>query len=227
MPLQGGKRKNKNDFYRFLLSQNFDGFDSHKINNDLLIPRSILKRNNPGGLIKDKRLQEATKDYLGYQNTRIAKQTDERIGRYDALFGQMIDPTHAAFEPKFKNVIQYNEKRKMLMKSSDPEYDEVQSEDIQEITETDQPLPELNLHQLGIQVEENTYNTVNSVLSPTDQAHTEKTQQSKGSEASENQVKKTKIRVRHTRKDEGVFETGLEVIEHEYELQQDENGNLR
>ena len=43
-----------------------EGLENKKTNNDLLIPRSILKRNNPGGLIKDKRLQEATEEYLSY-----------------------------------------------------------------------------------------------------------------------------------------------------------------
>jgi hypothetical protein len=56
IPNLHNKKKNKNDFYRYLLSQNFDMTETGKMNNDLLIPRSILKRNNPGGLIKDKRL---------------------------------------------------------------------------------------------------------------------------------------------------------------------------
>lgn len=61
------KKQNKNDFYRFLLSQNTDD-DGFKANNDVLIPRSILKRNNPGNLVKDKRLEEATRDYYRYQD---------------------------------------------------------------------------------------------------------------------------------------------------------------
>ena len=61
------KKNNKNDFYRFLLSQNYDNPEKIKANNDVLIPRSILKRNNPGNLIKDKRLEEATQDYYRYQ----------------------------------------------------------------------------------------------------------------------------------------------------------------
>ena len=50
------KKNNKNDFYRFLLAQNYNNPSDAKVNNDVLIPRSILKRNNPGNLIKDKRL---------------------------------------------------------------------------------------------------------------------------------------------------------------------------
>jgi len=40
------KKKNKNDFYRFLLEQSntFSGFEV-RANNDVLIPRSILKKN--------------------------------------------------------------------------------------------------------------------------------------------------------------------------------------
>jgi hypothetical protein len=37
---------------------------------------------------------------------------------------------------------------------------------------------------------------------------------------------KRRIKVRHVKKDEGVFETGLDVIEHEYELDEDAAGNL-
>lgn len=39
-----------------------------RVNNDVLIPRSILKRNNPGNLIKDKRLEDATQEFLRYQD---------------------------------------------------------------------------------------------------------------------------------------------------------------
>ena len=59
----------------------------------MLIPRSILKRNNPGGLIKDIRLQEATAEYLAYQEQQdqISKDSgaeeDEPISKYNALFG--------------------------------------------------------------------------------------------------------------------------------------------
>lgn len=53
------KKKNKNDFYRFLLQQNINNIsdienivNAPKVNNDILIPRSILKKNEFG--IKDK-----------------------------------------------------------------------------------------------------------------------------------------------------------------------------
>lgn len=104
IPQQLNKRRNKTDFYRYLLSQNFDK-SSLKINNDLLIPRSILKRNNPGGLIKDNRLHDATEEYIKYQQARFNDKMrfhDDVIGKYDALFGQNILPTNKVFDPKFK-----------------------------------------------------------------------------------------------------------------------------
>lgn len=36
-----------------------------------------------------------------------------------------------------------------------------------------------------------------------------------------------KIKVRHAKKDDGIFETGLDVIEHEFELEEDMQGNLQ
>lgn len=53
------KKKNKNDFYRFLLQQNMQQYSADayeldsmgipiKVNNDILIPRSILKKNEIG-----------------------------------------------------------------------------------------------------------------------------------------------------------------------------------
>ena len=110
MPRINTIRKNKNDFYRYLLSKNLDNLDAVKINNDLLIPRSILKRNNPGSLIKDKRLQEATEEYISYQQGQL-KKTFEHIGKYDALFGQNIEPSNPVLNPKVKNVVDYIDRK--------------------------------------------------------------------------------------------------------------------
>ena len=54
LPANQHRRKNKNDFYRFLLSTN-RGMDNTepRINNDVFIPRSILKKNYVPGSIKD------------------------------------------------------------------------------------------------------------------------------------------------------------------------------
>lgn len=41
---QDNKRQNKNDFYRFLLQQNNNEAPGVRANNDILIPRSILKK---------------------------------------------------------------------------------------------------------------------------------------------------------------------------------------
>lgn len=46
IPMDLSKKKNKNDFYRFLLSQS-NVIPDLKINNDILIPRSILKNCGP------------------------------------------------------------------------------------------------------------------------------------------------------------------------------------
>ena len=32
---------------------------------------------------------------------------------------------------------------------------------------------------------------------------------------------KRKVKIRHSKKDEGIFETGLDVVEHEFELEED------
>ena len=102
---------NKNDFYRFLLQQN-QATNAQKTNNDILIPRSILKRNNPGNLIKDLRLEEATQDYNRYQEEQMQKRYAggseddfEQIGKYDALFGKHIAPTNPLLQPKIAHLV--------------------------------------------------------------------------------------------------------------------------
>jgi hypothetical protein len=77
----------------------------------VLIPRSILKRNNPGNLVKDKRLEEATRDYYRYQaeqeQIRLMRteSTDDVVGKYDALFGKNLHPFHALLSPKIASII--------------------------------------------------------------------------------------------------------------------------
>ena len=53
LPANQNRRKNKNDFYRFLLSTNRQGGLDNKINNDVFIPRSILKKSDVPGSIKE------------------------------------------------------------------------------------------------------------------------------------------------------------------------------
>ena len=97
-------QRNKNDYYRYLLEQS--GLkDKSAATNDVLIPRSILKRNNPGGLIKDKRLEEAKDEYIAYcmkvqQESRTNRKDDDVIGKYDALFGKQISNTNRLLSPK-------------------------------------------------------------------------------------------------------------------------------
>ena len=67
LPANKGRRKNKNDFYRFLLATNQNGAnDDHKINNDVFIPRSILKKNYVPGSIKEQRLEAAAEEFFEY-----------------------------------------------------------------------------------------------------------------------------------------------------------------
>lgn len=72
--------------------------------NDVLIPRTILKRNNPGGLIKDIRLQQATEEYVKYQQEMAENKSEdesfEPISKYGALFGQKISPTNPIMSPR-------------------------------------------------------------------------------------------------------------------------------
>ena len=59
LPGASNRRKNKNDFYRFLLSTNKQN-DDNKVNNDVFIPRSILKKSYVPGSIKEQRLEAAS-----------------------------------------------------------------------------------------------------------------------------------------------------------------------
>ena len=78
------------------------------MNNDILIPRSILKRNNPGNLIKDKRLIEATSDFFKYQEEqrrRTLQESDFEIGKYDAIFGKGLESHNPLLSPKISMVL--------------------------------------------------------------------------------------------------------------------------
>ena len=66
LPAGQQRRKNKNDFYRFLLSTNKIGANDHKINNDVFIPRSILKKSYVPGSIKEQRLEAAAEEFFEY-----------------------------------------------------------------------------------------------------------------------------------------------------------------
>ena len=56
LPPNQHRRKNKNDFYRFLLTtsqRNGMAPEDKKVNNDVFIPRSILKKSYVPGSIKE------------------------------------------------------------------------------------------------------------------------------------------------------------------------------
>ena len=57
LPANQHRRKNKNDFYRFLLKTNqrqaIGNSIDPKVNNDVFIPRSILKKSYVPGSIKE------------------------------------------------------------------------------------------------------------------------------------------------------------------------------
>lgn len=89
-----GRKKNKNDFYRFLLQQNLSAEMlqnpqlmsalNSKINNDILIPRSILKKHvaaqkNKGG--------EGTFDFLD----ELEDLNNDNILYNEAVVGRQLD----------------------------------------------------------------------------------------------------------------------------------------
>ena len=53
IPTAEARKQNKNDFYRFLLSTSRMGVEDDRVNNDVLIPRSILKKSYIPGSTKE------------------------------------------------------------------------------------------------------------------------------------------------------------------------------
>ena len=82
-----------------MLQKNFNQGHDNKVYGDLLIPRTILKRNVADG-VKQKRFQEAVKQYVEYQNSKIGN--NDSIGEYDAVFGKNLTPDDPLLEPKKK-----------------------------------------------------------------------------------------------------------------------------
>ena len=94
LPVGQQRRKNKNDFYRFLLSTNKMGANDYKVNNDVFIPRSILKKSYVPGSIKEQRLEAAAEEFFEYQMTmqNLKRDTSEEyLGKYEVVFGQHLD----------------------------------------------------------------------------------------------------------------------------------------
>ena len=94
LPGNLNRRKNKNDFYRFLLSTNQLGDPHNKVNNDVFIPRSILKKSYVPGSIKEQRLEAAAEEFFEYQVavSQMKRDTSEEyLGKYEVVFGQHLD----------------------------------------------------------------------------------------------------------------------------------------
>jgi len=101
------KKKNKNDFYRFLLQQNLQAYQEGaadldslgipvKVNNDILIPRSILKRNEvgPREVYKDQPQADELDEFeelVGGAEMQIAPQ-EGVVGRQLDLNGPILSP---------------------------------------------------------------------------------------------------------------------------------------
>lgn len=97
------KRQNKNDFYRFLLMQNSNQQQTEetnlttigqRANNDILIPRSILKKCERNPRTRgDQTLSE-----------------DEDEETQAALYGVKLKRTNPLLSPKFNQVLQERQK---------------------------------------------------------------------------------------------------------------------
>jgi len=89
---QMDKRQNKNDFYRFLLMQNAS--NETRVNNDILIPRSILKR-----------CDKKQRDTKGQGTISENEEEDEA-----QLHGVRLKRTNPLLSPKFNQVLQERQK---------------------------------------------------------------------------------------------------------------------
>ena len=86
------KRQNKNDFYRFLLMQNAS--NETRVNNDILIPSSILKR-----------CDKKQRDTKGQGTISENEEEDEA-----QLHGVRLKRTNPLLSPKFNQVLQERQK---------------------------------------------------------------------------------------------------------------------
>ena len=89
-------------------NQHGDG-NANKINNDVFIPRSILKKSYVPGSIKEQRLEAAAEEFFEYQLAMQRMKRDsseEYLGKYEVVFGQHLDSTDVQLSPKVKSLIQ-------------------------------------------------------------------------------------------------------------------------
>ena len=88
---------------------NQDGQQNSKINNDVFIPRSILKKSNVPGSIKEQRLEAAAEEFFEYQlavHKMKRESSEEYLGKYEVVFGQQLKNTNPLLSPKFKQLVQ-------------------------------------------------------------------------------------------------------------------------
>jgi hypothetical protein len=88
------RRKNKNDFYRYLLEQTQHQIGiAKKANNDILIPRSILKKNGE---------QAAKKQLLELVDGPCQ---DEYIEENEAIYGRKLNKNDPLLSPKLVDLL--------------------------------------------------------------------------------------------------------------------------
>ncbi|CDW72773.1 UNKNOWN [Stylonychia lemnae] len=110
IPLNNEKKKNKNDFYRFLLAQNnlYNG-NEIKINNDILIPRSILKKG-------ERRSREGRRSSLNDD------EIDAYYSDYDQITGVQGRPllrNNPLLSPKFNQILNFQHQAQDLKRMMD------------------------------------------------------------------------------------------------------------
>eukprot|EP00347_Sterkiella_histriomuscorum_P012220 403369435 len=99
IPMMNEKKKNKNDFYRFLLTQNSLSNQETKIMNDILIPRSILK--------KGERVLRKNRDSALPQNDQIDQHP--YLSDYDQVMlqGKPLLRNNPLLSPKFNQILNF------------------------------------------------------------------------------------------------------------------------
>ena len=115
LPATATRRKNKNDFYRYLIQNNKERGQTktgqQMIFNDVLIPRSILKKSIVPGSVKEQRLEQAAEEFYDYQvaMSKMKREDDEEyLGKYEIVFGQHLDVNDPQLSPKVKQLVKAN-----------------------------------------------------------------------------------------------------------------------
>ena len=94
LPKGEARKQNKNDFYRYLLSSSRLAGEEDRVNNDVLIPRSILKKSYVPGSTKEQRLEAAAEEFFEYQAAMSQlkhKPSQEYLGKYEVVFGEHLE----------------------------------------------------------------------------------------------------------------------------------------